>query len=591
MMTAAAGFLLTGYGKQAVFAEAIPYESAGADQRTGEPRITAGITIGGVDVSGLTYTEARNALEETIAERKTAPVTLIGPEENEQIRLTAGELGYTVDFTEALDKAMSFGHAQNIIQRYKEQKDLEREGRNYDLSVSIDRNILTSAVNGRCREFDQPAKEPMLRRENGSFIVEVGQKGYILDSAVTAEAVADVLENGFYGQPVTVNMTFAVDEPKAKTEDLGSIKDLLGTFTTSYTSSGSARCGNIENGCRHLNGKILYPGEELSVLQNITPFTEENGYYLAGSYLGNKVVDSLGGGICQVSTTLYNAVIRAELKVTARSNHSLIVGYVQPSMDAAIAESANMDFRFVNTTDYPIYVEGYTSNKSITFNIFGTETRALSRKVSFESETLETIPPEGLEVVEDPTQPVGYVSLESGHTGYKAQLWKIVSENGLQLSRDVFNRSNYNMTPDTVTVGTGGTVTAGLRAAMETKDLAAIRAAAQVAASMQSGGPLAEQASYAAQAAYEAALADGADTETAMNRAQAAANAVVAAANEGSGSSGSQEQEQQSSESSGEVNSSDDGDYTDYSSDDTDYSEDSYEDDSYEDGESDETDG
>ena len=138
VMTAAAGFLLTGYGKQAVFAEAIPYESAGADQRTGEPRITAGITIGGVDVSGLTYTEARNALEETIAERKTAPVTLIGPEENEQIRLTAGELGYTVDFTEALDKAMSFGHAQNIIQRYKEQKDLELEGRNYDLSVSID---------------------------------------------------------------------------------------------------------------------------------------------------------------------------------------------------------------------------------------------------------------------------------------------------------------------------------------------------------------------------------------------------------------------------------------------------------------------
>ncbi len=586
VMTAAAGFLFSGYGKQAVFAEAIPsYESADQGQGADEDRITAGITIGGMDVSGLTYTEARNALEETVAERKTAPVTLIGPEENEQIKLTAGELGYTVDFSEALDKAMSFGHAQNIIQRYKEQKDLEREGRNYDFSVSIDRNILTAAVNSRCREFDQPAKEPLLRRENGSFIVEVGQKGYILDSAVTADAIAEVLENGFYGQPVSVNMTFVVDEPRGRTEDLSGIKDLLGTFTTSYTSSGSARCGNIENGCRLLNGKILYPGEELSVLQNITPFTEENGYFLAGSYLGNKVVDSLGGGICQVSTTLYNAVIRAELKVTARSNHSLIVGYVQPSMDAAIAESANMDFRFVNSTDHPIYVEGYTSNKSITFNIYGTETRARSRKVSFESETLETIPPEGLDVVEDPTQPVGYVSLETGHTGYKAQLWKIVSENDLQLSRDVFNRSNYNMTPDTVTVGTGGTVTAGLRAAMESKDLAAIRAAAQVAASMQSGGPLAEQASYAAQAAYEAALADGADTETAMNKAQDAANAVVAAAN--GESSGSQDQGSSDSNEAGQG--TDNEDYTDNSTDSTGSTDEGNGDDGYDDGESDGT--
>ena len=515
-----------------VLAEAIPYEAAGSDERTGESRITYGISVGGVDVSGLTRNEASAKLAAAIQEKMNAPVTLSGPEQGEQVQLTAGELGFSIDMAESLDLAMSFGHAQNIIQRYKEQKDLEREGRNYEFAVSVDEGKLRTALDQKARGFDQPAAEPKLRRESGAFIVEEGRNGYVLDLEKTVQDVAAALQGEQGGQPMTLAMSYVVDAPKGRADDLYTIKDLLGTYTTSYPNSGAARCGNIDNGCSHLNGKLLYPGEELSVLQNITPFTEANGYHLAGSYVGNKVVDSLGGGICQVSTTLYNAVIRAELKVTARYNHSLIVSYVQPSMDAAIAESAGMDFKFVNSSDYPIYIEGYTYNKSITFNIYGTETRSSGRKISFESETLETIPPEGLEVIEDPTQPIGYVSVEGGHTGYKAQLWKIVTENGAEVSRDVFNRSTYNMTPDAVTVGTGGTVTSGLRQAMESKDLAMIRSAAQVAASMQSAGPLADQAAQAAQAAFEAALADGKDTESAMSEAQAAANAVVAAANE-----------------------------------------------------------
>lgn len=540
-----------------VLAEAIPYEAAGSDERTGESRITYGISVGGVDVSGLTRNEAAAKLENAILDRKNTVITLTGPEQGEQVQLTAGELGYGIDMGESLDRALSFGHAQNIIQRYKEQKDLEREGRNYDFAISVDEGQLRTALDQKARSFDQPAAEPSLRRESGSFIVEEGHNGYVLDLDKTVADITAALEGDAGGQPLTLAMSYVVDEPRGTADDLYSIKDLLGTYTTSYPNSGQARCGNIDNGCRHLNGKLLYPGEELSVLQNITPFTEANGYYLAGSYVGNKVVDSLGGGICQVSTTLYNAVIRAELKVTARYNHSLIVSYVQPSMDAAIAESAGMDFKFVNSSEYPIYIEGYTANKSITFNIYGTETRSSGRKVSFESETLETIQPEGLEVIEDPTQPVGYVNVEGGHTGYKAQLWKIVTENGAEVSRDVFNRSTYNMTPDAVTVGTGGTVTTGLRQAMEMKDLAAIRSAAQVAASMQSAGPLADQAAQAAQAAFEAALAEGKDTESAMSEAQAAANAVVAAANgESTGSQESAPQEQSSESSSGSSESS-----------------------------------
>ena len=104
----------------------------------------------------------------------------------------------------------------------------------------------------------------------------------------------------------------------------------------------------MENGCRLIDGFVLYPGEEFSAYGAVSPFTKENGYFMAGSYVDGKVVDSLGGGICQVSTTLYNAVLLSELEVTERHNHSMIVSYVEPSADAAISESSGKDFKFVN---------------------------------------------------------------------------------------------------------------------------------------------------------------------------------------------------------------------------------------------------
>ena len=110
--------------------------------------------------------------------------------------------------------------------------------------------------------------------------------------------------------------------------------------------------------------------------------------------MNGKVVDSLGGGICQVSTTLYNAVLLSELEVTERHNHSMIIAYVKPSMDAAIAESAGKDFRFVNRWENPVYIEGVTEGKQITFTIYGVEQRDPSHVVRYESETLSTTHPD-----------------------------------------------------------------------------------------------------------------------------------------------------------------------------------------------------
>lgn len=229
---------------------------------------------------------------------------------------------------------------------------------------------------------------------------------------------------------------------------------MIGSCTTSYRTSGVSRSANVENGANLINGTVLYPGEEFSTYETVAPFTQANGYYMAGSYVNGKVVDSLGGGICQVSTTLYNAVLAAELEVTERHNHSMIVSYVDPSADAAIAESSGKDFKFVNNLDYPVYIEGITENKKITVNIYGLETRDENRKVSYESEVLEVIHPTADNIYADAGQPIGYIVTQSAHIGYKARLWKVVTENGTEISREQINSSNYKVSPRSATVGT-----------------------------------------------------------------------------------------------------------------------------------------
>lgn len=194
-----------------------------------------------------------------------------------------------------------------------------------------------------------------------------------------------------------------------------------------------------------------------------------------------------------------------------------------------------MDFRFTNNLDSPVYIEGYTYNGSITFTIYGVETRPANRKISFVSETLSETPSEGTKIKEDPSQPVGSVQTTAGHTGYTARLWKVVTVDGVEKSRDVFNNSTYNMTPTYVKVGTAGNMTQELKDAIASQDVDAIKkAAADAAAGVDStkSDDLTAKAQAAADAAYADALAQGLDTTTAMQKAQEAADAVV------SGSSG-----------------------------------------------------
>ncbi|MBR1929982.1 MAG: VanW family protein [Lachnospiraceae bacterium] len=417
-----------------------------------EDTIKNGVYAETLDLSGKTAAQATAAIESYVEELKGTTITLLAADDNE-VPVTVGELGITWKNRDIVAEAAKLGTEGNVIQRYKLQKDLEHENKIYDLEFSFDQQAINDILVNECAKYDQKAVSASLKRENGAFQIVGGQPGYVLDVAASADKLNDYLANEWNGQDGSIALDIIVDEPKGSAGELEEVKDLLGSFTTSYSSSGSSRRANVENGCRLINGTTVYPGEEFSTYATVSPFSQANGYYMAGSYLNGKVVDSLGGGICQVSTTLYNAVLRSELEVTERHNHSMIVSYVDPSADAAIAESSGKDFKFVNNLDYPIYIEGYTADRKITFNIYGKETRDAGHKVSYVSEVLEVNKPQADAIYADSSHAIGYIASDSAHVGYKAKLWKVVTENGVEVSRTEVNSSSYKMVPRSATVG------------------------------------------------------------------------------------------------------------------------------------------
>ncbi len=496
-------------------------------------QIAKGVSIGPVDVSGLSITDAENKVSSYVNEISEQQITLSAGEGRE-LQFTGSDIGLYWSNTGVVDEAYALGHQGNILQRYKALKDLENDTHTYEIVYGYEKEALEAIVASCAETFDQEKINYTLTKTDEGFVVSDGQKGYVVDQAQSLSLIDSFIQNGYGQGSNIVSLAIKEDEPRGSYEELSKVRDVLGTFTTSYKSSGASRSANVANGCRLINGSTIYPGDEFSVLDTITPFTEANGYFPAGSYLNGLVVESVGGGICQVSTTLYNAVLLAELEVTERHNHSMIVTYVDPSADAAIAESGGKNFKFVNNTQSPIYIEGYTtSDKHITFTIYGVETRDPGRKVSYQSEVLEKTPASADQFVTDPSSALGSVSTQSAHLGYKAQLWKIVTENG-ETTKEVVNSSTYKMVPKIVTVGTAGAdgnQMAQIQTAIATGDAGTVKAVAgALAAARNAAGTEGEEA--ANQAINDAVNAANAQLQQQQEAAAAAAAEAQAPAPE-----------------------------------------------------------
>lgn len=409
------------------------------------------ISIDGVDVSGMTAKEAKAALEAKITGYQLKEVTLVA-DETEAV-VTLGDLGFAYENAdELIEEAVSYGKKGSVWSRYKKLKNLQENVQEYEAGYVVDETAIPTVISQKIPHLENEAVNATIKRENGTFVVTEGKSGKKIDLEESTKVIVDYFGDEWEPKAEEIiTLVTVVDEPDVKAEDLKKIKDVLGTFSTSF-SSGSNRGKNITHAASLINGTVLMPGEEMSASDAMGSRTAENGYLEAGSYLNGTTVQTYGGGVCQVSTTLYNAVILAELEITERWAHSMSVDYVQPSMDAAISEGYK-DLKFKNNTDAPVYIEGYTSGGKLTFTVYGENTNEDGRKVTYVSEV--TSRTEAKKKFVASNDAVGTLKKSSsGHDAIKAKLWKVVTVNGSEVSREAINSSNYATSVATWKVGT-----------------------------------------------------------------------------------------------------------------------------------------
>lgn len=423
-----------------------------AASQTEEQTIYEGVYLDGAYVGGLTRDEAIAEYEKYIHgldDLKLTFTTSLG-----QYTTSLKELHVSVSVEDAVEQALHYGHQGNILYRYKEIRALENENVVLIPQKKFDKGALRNKLESEASDLVSEAKNATLTRQDGEFVVSEGQAGTKINVGDTVKEVEELFAGEWKQQDVKLAAVVEEEQPRYTAEDFSKVDSVMGSAETGYNAGNTNRAQNLVTGAGKISGTVLMPGEQFSVYNTVSPFTEENGYANAGQYVNNELVDGLGGGICQVSTTLYNAVVKAELQIDERYPHSLRVGYVDASRDAAIA-GTYMDFKFTNNTEYPIYIDGYAGGGSISFAIYGHDERPSNRTIELESRIIETYEPGDPQEIKDDTLPEGTRVVEQeAHTGYYAELWKNIYVDGVLTDSVRVNTSKYTAQAAKVRVGT-----------------------------------------------------------------------------------------------------------------------------------------
>lgn len=408
------------------------------------------IYVGSEDLSGLKKTEVEEIIGKQL-ESYRAQMWELGVGE-ESVSILLNDLGLDIKDVPALaEKAVRYGKEGSLWSRFKEIRKLKKEQVVLEETFVIDEELCAALISEQAVPLENRATDATISRVNGAFQITEEAPGTMINIEESLAAIEKFLNEEWDYQPAKVALVEEVEEPKVKAEDLKEIQDVLGSF---WTEAGSGqRKNNLKRAAELLNGLVVMPGEEVSVEAVLKPFTADNGYVEAGAYQNGQVVQSMAGGICQVSTTLYNALLYAEVEIIERYAHSMTVNYVKPSRDAAIAEGSK-DFKFRNNYDTPIYIQGSIDGSNhLQFYVYGKETRPEGRKVEYESEVVERVE-HATKYVADSGSTLGAMKEEgSGVDKITARLWKVVTENGKEVSRKVWNNSYYRSSDVTVKVG------------------------------------------------------------------------------------------------------------------------------------------
>ena len=431
-----------------------PYDSALVRAARESDVAYVNIFVNGTDVGGLTKEQVNYRLNEEFFSNL----------EGQEIVLTDGQQSANIGFLE-LNLSPDFSGA------VEEVFDHTREGTNeeiYDRITRLNSEPLqityepeftyeTDEVERVILELSEAINsEPMNATSNWE-----GEQVEITDEILGKEvdvdgSVANVRELIPLLQSSTVYLAVTDIFPEILAEDLhnGTPRALMGTFTTTYSGEATdPRNVNIANAVSKIDGWELAPNDIFSVYTAFGIMTEENGYRIAAIVVGNELAQGIGGGVCQVVSTIYNAVLRAELEVVERGNHTMMVTYVEWGFDATLAGTW-IDFRFRNDTNYPVIMEASAEDGVLTVSLYGYQETQPGRRISFHA-ALNSVFEAGETFIYDPNLPYGKVITRPGQNGHDYDVFKNIYYNDELVETIFVNNSIYTSADALIRVGTG----------------------------------------------------------------------------------------------------------------------------------------
>ncbi len=350
---------------------------------TSQPNVfLKGVYVNGISLGGYSYEEGYKLANE-MADQRLNQNAITLTYEGKSWTLTPSMLGASMDVDTQLALAWNFGHTGNFFQKRDQQSYLKDHTVAFNSELKYDETLLDQYVTKIKSEIDvAPVEATVTIEKDQTLTVSDSKEGLTLDGDALKQALAKVIVEGSTPQ---IELVAQSVKPSISSEELKNGTKLIANCTTPTKSSTKNRTTNIRRALSKFNGFAVHPGETISFNKVVGRRTVENGFKPAPEFAGTTVQEGIGGGVCQASTTLYNAVLRAGMTVETRYQHTMVVSYIYPSLDATVSDSGK-DLVFTNNRDSTIYIFTTVDSEKAKVEIYGMPTEY---EIKLESEIIQ----------------------------------------------------------------------------------------------------------------------------------------------------------------------------------------------------------
>lgn len=444
-------------GRPAVFVVSIILllaVSSAVDYYRSRDRIYHGVSVYGVDLGGKTAGEAEALLRGKLTAERFSDRMMTIAAGNTGWNFTYAELGISAAVGEAVSEA--FAQARDLIHilRYPARIRLRRSPVKLVLPYYVDYGMFSKATAQVAAAVSKPPVDAFLSLQDDRTHVTVipDQPGAELDAEETAAAVLQELAAYPEIRPVAVRMRPVQAAVTASYLEGLQVRELISSFSTHFSQGNQDRVHNIRLAASVIDGTLVLPDNEFSFNQIVGNTTADLGYRKAPVILRGEIVEGVGGGICQVSSTLYNAVLLAGLDIVERKNHGLPVAYLPPGLDATVAYGS-IDLKFFNGRNHAVWIRTFIEGERLSVKLYGKPIPG--QEVKIITENLETIP-FGEKTTQTAELPKGTrQKVKNGSPGYRVTVHRITYMNGEEIKREQLSRDSYKPMPTEYLVGTG----------------------------------------------------------------------------------------------------------------------------------------